>query len=217
MNPKSTAVIVFVAALGMPARVSAQSKGEANDSLLQRLRNTGHVHIGLQKDQRLAGYVLYTFTASQHKENLASLSAHHEELDAYADRVDAAKEKLQAAEQLREHRQGNGRGGGRAGTGRVANASLRNEMFRNFHKVREDRPTSELGGSISLFNVVRYGSDYLELRGEESPDYLQVRRAHVAEGSVLIPLSRICKVVIGSSNPQSTTEDGEQQIDREDH
>ncbi len=195
MYCRSIALLAFFIASAILPRAFAESDAAPNDHLINRLRDLHHVHVGLRTDDRLSGYVLYTYTASQHKENLTFLSAHVQELEAFADRVDAAEEKLRAAEQLQEHR--------------GATAKLTNTLKWEASNLKRERPNSKFTQSIALFTVVHYGSDYLELRGEDSPDYLQIRKAEAPEGTVLIPVSKICKIVISMVTTGNAKHEGE--------
>ena len=54
---------------------------------------------------------------------------------------------------------------------------------------RTRRPDSQFVRSVFLYNVVHFGDDYIELTRAENPN-----------GSTLIPLSRICKVIVTPSD-----------------
>jgi hypothetical protein len=156
------------------AQIDSARETPQADSLILRLKDAKHV--GLSTDERLSGYVLYLYSQSQREQNLASLAAYRENLVAFNARIASIDEKRRNAQQER------------------ASVDKLNAITHERNQLQLERPDSPFARGIYLYDIVRCGVDYVEIRGAENP-----------RGSVLIPLSKICKIVVTSTEDDSET------------
>ena len=181
MNAKLISALTLVAVLVTNGITLAQPAAQnTSDSLLDRVKGTKH--IGLRADDRLSGYVLYLYTKEQRAENLAALAEYRKELVTFTARIEALDAKRRSAQQRR------------------APVDELNSITRERSELR--RPSSLFVRSrsgqsiIQLYDVVHVGDDYIELRGSENPG-----------DASLVPLSRVCRVIMTSSDkPKSQGE-----------
>jgi len=183
MNAKLIPALTLVAGLVTNGVTLAQpAVRNTSDSLLDRVK--GNKHVGLRADDRLSGYVLYLYTEEQRAENLAELAEYRKEWETFTARIEAIDAKRRSAQQRR------------------APVDELNSITRELNQLQSRRPTSRFVRSrsvlsnIQLYDVVRVGGDYIELLGSEKPG-----------DASLIPLSRVCRVIVMSSGkPKSKGE-----------
>ncbi len=178
MNRTPILAFALAAALSSHTVLLAQTdstrESSQSDNLMLRLKNVKHV--GVRTDERLSGYILYLYTSAQREQNVASLAAYRENSEVFAARIKSIDEKRQAAQQER------------------ASVADLNAMTQERNRLQSERPTSQFVGSIYLYDVVKFGVDYVELRGAEK-----------GGDPVLIPLSKICKVIVKTSDDDPKT------------
>lgn len=67
-------------------------------------------------------------------------------------------------------------------------------MTQERNRLQFERPDSPFASRIHLYDVVKFGVDYVELKGAEEP-----------RESMLIPLSKICKVILRTTADDAIT------------
>ncbi len=183
MNAKLVSSLTLVALLVTHGVTLAQPAApNTSDGLLDRVK--GNKHVGLRADDRLSGYVLYLYTKEQRAENLAELAEYRKDLETFTARIEEIDAKRRSAQQRR------------------APVDELNSITRERNQLQSRRPRSRFVSSgsrqsiIQLYDVVHVGDDYIELLGSEEPD-----------DASLIPLSRVCRVIVTSSDkPKSQGE-----------
>ena len=172
MNRISMLAYALVVALSSRAIILAQTDStreiSQSDSLMLRLKNAKHV--GLTTDERLSGYILYLYTPAQREQNLASLATYRENLTAWNARIKSLDEKRQTAQRER------------------ASIDELNAMTHERNRLQSERPDSPFASRIYLYDVVKFGVDYVEIAGAEKPREF-----------TLIPFAKICKVIVKTS------------------
>jgi|LakMenE18May11ns_1017448.scaffolds.fasta_scaffold9732038_1 hypothetical protein len=178
MNRTLILTFALTVALFSHADLCAQSDSTTetpqSDSFMLRFKNAKH--IGLSTDETLSGYVLHLYTPAQREQNLASLAAYREDLVAFNARIESIYEKRRNAQQER------------------VPVDKLNAITQERNRLESERPNSSFAQRIYLYDIVRLGVDYVEIRGAEKPG-----------DSVLIPLSKICKVIVKSTGDDSKT------------
>jgi uncharacterized protein YhaN len=114
------------------------------------------------------------YTQEQREQNLASLAAYRENLAAFNARIESIHEKRRNAQQER------------------ASVDRLNALTQEHNRLQSERPDSPFARSIGLYDILRCGVDYIEIRPAENP-----------RGSRLIPLSKICTIVVKSTEDDS--------------
>ena len=166
-------VFALVAALSVHAELFAQTdtnSGAVRSDTLGFRLNSAK-HVGVSIDERLSGYVLYLYPPTQRAQNLASLAAYRKNLETYNALKTSGDDKRRASQQRR------------------APLKEHKAIMEEGNRLMSKRPNSPFSRSVVLYDIVHHGVDYIEMR-----------RAEKSGETVLIPFSKIRRIIVVTSD-----------------
>lgn len=172
-----TLLLACSAHAGVFAQTGENNGTLQSDSFSLRLRNAKHV--GLSTDEKLSGYVLYVYPPDLRADNLASLAACRENQAELNAQMESLKKKRIMAFKKAPR----------------TSMDEMNAITGEMNDLESKRPNSPFASTILLCDVLSFGVDYIELRDAENP-----------EETVLIPISRVCKIIVRSAHGTKTSE-----------
>ena len=135
-------------------------------------------HIGLTVDEKMAGFTIHVYTPIQQDKNRVELAEYRVKLSEYQSGLESFDEKRREAQQ------------------RGASTNELNAITSARNSFSTTAPHSSFA-MIALHDVVFVGDDYLEVLGSNSPD----------SGTTLIPLSKICRIIMPKKPADTDTSD----------